>query len=71
MIKHIRLCDIRAGCRNTWHIHHAKTGGGQVLICIYGEIRNPVPKTNDQQKLCQHHNAKQNYKMLPYLTHSK
>lgn len=25
------------GCRNNWHIHHAKTGGGQVLICIEGE----------------------------------
>lgn len=24
------------GCRNNWHIHHAKTGGGQVLICIGG-----------------------------------
>ena len=21
------------GCRNNWHIHHAKTGGGQILIC--------------------------------------
>lgn len=25
------------GCRNNWHIHHAKTGGGQVLICTAGE----------------------------------
>lgn len=25
------------GCRNNWHIHHAKTGGGQVLICVEGE----------------------------------
>lgn len=24
------------GCRNNWHIHHAKTGGGQVLLCIAG-----------------------------------
>lgn len=23
-------------CRNNWHIHHAKTGGGQVLICVGG-----------------------------------
>ena len=23
-------------CRNNWHIHHAKSGGGQVLICIAG-----------------------------------
>lgn len=25
------------GCRNNWHIHHARTGGGQVLICVEGE----------------------------------
>ena len=25
------------GCRNNWHIHHAKTGGGQILICTAGE----------------------------------
>ncbi len=25
------------GCRNSWHIHHAKSGGGQLLICIAGE----------------------------------
>lgn len=23
-------------CRNNWHIHHAKSGGGQILICIAG-----------------------------------
>jgi quercetin dioxygenase-like cupin family protein len=25
------------GCRNNWHIHHAKKGGGQTLICVAGE----------------------------------
>ena len=25
------------GCRNNWHIHHAKNGGGQILICTAGE----------------------------------
>ena len=25
------------GCRNNWHIHHASSGGGQVLICVEGE----------------------------------
>ncbi|WP_294549435.1 cupin domain-containing protein [uncultured Pseudoflavonifractor sp.] len=25
------------GCRNNWHIHHAKEGGGQLLICTAGE----------------------------------
>ena len=24
------------GCRNNWHIHHAKSGGGQILICVGG-----------------------------------
>lgn len=24
-------------CRNNWHIHQAEKGGGQLLICIYGE----------------------------------
>ena len=24
------------GCRNNWHIHHAKKGGGQLLICTAG-----------------------------------
>ena len=24
------------GCRNNWHIHHARSGGGQMLICIGG-----------------------------------
>ena len=23
-------------CRNNWHIHHAASGGGQILICIAG-----------------------------------
>lgn len=25
------------GCRNNWHIHHATSGGGQLLICTTGE----------------------------------
>ena len=25
------------GCRNNWHIHHAKKGGGQLLVCTAGE----------------------------------
>lgn len=24
-------------CRNNWHIHHAKSGGGQMLICVGGQ----------------------------------
>ena len=24
------------GCRNNWHIHHANSGGGQILLCTAG-----------------------------------
>ena len=24
------------GCRNNWHIHHAKANGGQILVCVDG-----------------------------------
>ncbi|MBP5166125.1 MAG: carboxymuconolactone decarboxylase family protein [Oscillospiraceae bacterium] len=24
------------GCRNNWHIHHALSGGGQILLCVGG-----------------------------------
>ena len=24
------------GCRTNWHIHHAKNGGGQILVCVAG-----------------------------------
>ena len=24
------------GCRNNWHVHHAKKAGGQMLICVGG-----------------------------------
>ena len=24
------------GCRNNWHIHNAKEGGGQILVCVAG-----------------------------------
>ena len=34
---HISNVTFEPGCRNNWHIHHAVTGGGQVLICIEGE----------------------------------
>ena len=23
-------------CRNNWHIHNAKNGGGQILVCVAG-----------------------------------
>ncbi|WP_240611263.1 cupin domain-containing protein [Actinobaculum sp. 313] len=24
------------GCRNSWHIHHATRGGGQIIVCTAG-----------------------------------
>ena len=24
-------------CRNNWHVHHATSGGGQILLCVDGE----------------------------------
>lgn len=24
------------GCRNNWHVHHARKGGGQFLVCVSG-----------------------------------
>ena len=27
---------LEPGCRNNWHIHHAKSGGGQILVCVAG-----------------------------------
>ena len=39
------------GCKNHWHIHHAESGGGQMLICVGGkgfyqeEGKNPVEMT--------------------------
>lgn len=34
---HLSNVTFEPGCRNNWHIHHAKRGGGQILICTAGE----------------------------------
>ena len=34
---HLSNVTFEPGCRNNWHIHHAKSGGGQILICVAGE----------------------------------
>lgn len=34
---HLSNVIFEPGCRNNWHIHHAKSGGGQLLLCIAGE----------------------------------
>lgn len=35
----IQLANVtfEPACRNNWHIHHAKSGGGQIIICTAGE----------------------------------
>ena len=32
------VCNVtfEPGCRNNWHIHHARRGGGQILVCVAG-----------------------------------
>ncbi len=34
----VPVCNVtfEPGCINNWHIHHAKSGGGQILICVGG-----------------------------------
>ena len=34
---HISNVTLEPGCRNNWHVHTAKKGGGQILICTAGE----------------------------------
>lgn len=36
--KQVVICNVtfEPGCRNNWHIHHAKSGGGQILLCTAG-----------------------------------
>lgn len=38
MIVHFFLANVtfEPSCRNNWHIHHAKSGGEQILICTAG-----------------------------------
>lgn len=33
---HISNVTFEPGCRNNWHIHHAQSGGGQILVCVAG-----------------------------------
>ena len=42
------------GCRNNWHIHHAKSGGGQILICIAGRgyYQEEGKEAKIEQKRC-------------------
>ena len=37
--KVLPICNVtfEPGCRNNWHIHNAKSGGGQILIVVEGE----------------------------------
>ena len=33
---HLSNVTFEPRCRNNWHIHHAKSGGGQILVCVAG-----------------------------------
>ena len=33
---HLLNVTFEPSCRNNWHIHHAKNGGGQILVCVAG-----------------------------------
>lgn len=37
-VEQVRVMNVtfEPGCRNNWHIHYAKAGGGQILICVGG-----------------------------------
>ena len=35
---------LEPGCRNNWHIHHAKQGGGQMLICTGGATKRAAER---------------------------
>ena len=32
-------------CSNNWHIHHAKNGGGQILVCVAGQLLSGMGQT--------------------------
>lgn len=34
----VSICNVtfEPRCRNNWHVHHARRGGGQILICVGG-----------------------------------
>ena len=36
--EHVGIYNVtfEPGCRNNWHIHHASSGGGQILVCVAG-----------------------------------
>lgn len=48
------------GCRNNWHIHHAKSGGGQILVCVAGrgyyqeEGKDAIDKNPEQRVVLLH-----------------
>lgn len=44
-------------CRNVWHIHHASSGGGQILICTGGsgwhQVEGQEPESMTPGTICQ------------------
>lgn len=45
------------GCRNHWHIHHAKSGGGQILIVTAGRGWYQESGKRTQGRRCRQHPA--------------
>ena len=43
---HISNVTFEPGCRNNWHVHTAKKGGGQILICTPSQCREKNAATN-------------------------
>ncbi|WP_068402001.1 cupin domain-containing protein [Kribbia dieselivorans] len=45
------------GCRNNWHIHHASSGGGQILLCVAGsgwhQIEGQEPESMEPGSVAQ------------------
>ena len=47
-------------CRNNWHIHHAKSGGGQLLLCTdglsnmlsAGQMHDLCRSSRDAKQIC-------------------
>lgn len=37
-------------CRNNWHIHKAKSGGGQLLLCVAKRLVSGVGQTCPQSE---------------------
>ena len=54
---HISNVTFEPGCRNNWHVHTAKKGGGQILICTAGQYpdrRETLARRHERQLVPAH-----------------